>query len=385
MSAPTWDDLRDLMARSAPHCVSLFLPTHRSGRETGQDPLRLKNLLGRAEEELRALGLRGPDAGALLGPGRALLQDQAFWQQRQEGLALFFAPGWWRALSTPVVLGESLMVSGRFHVRPLLPALWPDLRFHVLALSRSGARLLTATRFTVAETELHDLPAGMDALLAAVESERQLQAHVAARRGSSRAGGAVAFHGHGLGRDASDERLLEYFRAVDRSVAAAVRADDAPLVLAAVEHFLPLYREVSAVATVIDAAVPGSPDELADAELHERAWALVAPLAERQTEERLARYAEHAAKGGAAHSIQGVLSGAQAARVETLFVPSDHAVWGRFDAAGGRARIHASRRRGDEDLLDRAVVETMRTGGTVVPLAQERLPGGGPLAAIMRY
>jgi len=319
MSAPTWDDLRDLMARSAPHCVSLFLPTHRSGRETGQDPLRLKNLLGRAEEELRALGLRGPDAGALLGPGRALLQDQAFWQQRQEGLALFFAPGWWRALSTPVVLGESLMVSGRFHVRPLLPALWPDLRFHVLALSRSGARLLTATRFTVAETELHDLPAGMDALLAAVE------------------------------------------------------------------HFLPLYREVSAVATVIDAAVPGSPEELADAELHERAWALVAPLAERQTEERLARYAEHAAKGGAAHSIQGVLSGAQAARVETLFVPSDHAVWGRFDAAGGRARIHASRRRGDEDLLDRAVVETLRTGGTVVPLAQERLPGGGPLAAIMRY
>ena len=33
MSAPTWDDLRDLMARSAPHCVSLFLPTHRSGRD----------------------------------------------------------------------------------------------------------------------------------------------------------------------------------------------------------------------------------------------------------------------------------------------------------------------------------------------------------------
>lgn len=385
MTAPTWDDVRDLMARSAPNCVSIFMPTHRSGRETEQDPLRLKNLLGQAEEELRALGLRGPDADAVLDPGRTLLQDKAFWQNRQEGLALFFAPGWWRTLATPVALDESIVVSGRFHVRPLLPVLSPDLRFYVLALSRHGARLLAATRFTIEESDVRDLPAGMDDVLDIVETERQLQSHVAARRGSSRAGGSVAFHGHGLGRDAADERLLEYFRAVDRGVAAVVRADDAPLVLAAVEHFLPLYRQVTAVPTVIDAAVPGSPDELADTELHRRAWALVAPLAEREIDERLASYGEHAAKGGAAHSIGSVLRGAQAARVETVFVPIDHAIWGKFDEVNGRARIHESRRTGDEDLLDRAAVETIRNGGNVVSLPKERLPDGGPLAAIMRY
>src|SRR5665647_36783 len=207
----------------------------------------------------------------------------------------------------------------------------------------------------------------------------------AARRGETRAGGSVAFHGHGLGRDADDERLIEYFRVVDRSVAAAVGTNGVPLVVAAVEHFLPLYRETTALPSVIDGAVQGSPDELSDAELHDRAWPLVAPLAERDIDEQLVRYAEHAAKGGAAHGVEGVLHDAQAARIETLFIPVDDVVWGKFDTPSGKARIHDARRAGDEDLLDRAAVETIRTGGRVLCLPKAGMPDGGPMAAIRRY
>lgn len=361
------------------------MPTHRSGRETEQDPLRLKNLIGQAEDELRASGMRGPDAAALLEPGRTLVSDGAFWRHQRDGLALFLAPGWSQVIPTPVALEESVVVGSRFRVRPLLPALWPDLQFNILALSRHGARLLAATRFGVDEVEVRDMPKGMDDVHSVVEAERQLQTHIAARRGESRAGGSVAFHGHGQGRDAADERLLEYFRAVDRSVTAAVGTNGTPLVVAAVEHFLPLYREATAIPSVIDVAVQGSPDELSDAELHERAWPLVSPLAERETEHQLARYAEHAAKGGAARGLESVLRDAQAARVETLFVPVDEVIWGKFDASSGKTRVHDERRPGDEDLLDRAVVETIRTGGRVLCLPGEDVPDGGPMAAVRRY
>lgn len=385
MNTPSWDDLRGLMERGDESCVSIFMSTHRSGREIQQDPLRLKNLLARAENELRTSGLRGPDAAFVLEPGGELLSDGDFWRHQQDGLALFLAPGWWRAISTPIALDESVVVGTRFRIRPLLPALWPDLQFNILALSRHGARLLAATRFGVEEIEVHDMPAGMDDVHSVVEGERQVQAHIAARRGETRAGGSVAFHGHGLGRDADDERLIECFRVVDRSVAAAVGTNGVPLVVAAVEHFLPLYRETTALPSVIDAAVQGSPDELSDAELHDRAWPLVAPLAERDIDEQLVRYAEHAAKGGAAHGVEGVLHDAQAARIETLFIPVDDVVWGKFDTPSGKARIHDARRAGDEDLLDRAAVETIRTGGRVLCLPKAGMPDGGPMAAIRRY
>ena len=385
MYSPSWDDVRELMARCDVSCVSIFMPTHRSGRDMEQDPLRFKNLLAQADDELRASGLRGPDAAAVLGPGRDLLSDKTFWQHQQDGLALFLSPGWSRAISTPIELDESVVVDGRFRVRPLLPALSPDLSFNILALSQHRARLLAATRFTIEEVDVRDMPAGMEDVHSVVEGERQLQSHVAARRGESRAGGSVAFHGHGLGRDAADERLLEYFRAVDHRVAAAVPTNGTPLVVAAVEHFLPLYREATSLPSVIDAAVPGSPDDLSDEELQRRAWPLVAPLAEREIEEQIARYGEHAAKGDATRSLASILRDAQAARVETLFVPVDDVVWGKFDAASGKARIHDTRRTGDEDLFDRAVIETIRTGGSVFCLPKERIPDEGSIAAIKRY
>jgi hypothetical protein len=44
-------------------CISIFMPTHRLGREVQQDPIRLKNLLGEAEEHSLASDLRDANLG----------------------------------------------------------------------------------------------------------------------------------------------------------------------------------------------------------------------------------------------------------------------------------------------------------------------------------
>lgn len=58
MDILTSHQMRRLAEVVDPSCVSLLSPTHPTGRETRQDPIRFKNLLGKAEEALIARGRR---------------------------------------------------------------------------------------------------------------------------------------------------------------------------------------------------------------------------------------------------------------------------------------------------------------------------------------
>ena len=56
MDILTRAELEQLMRKEQPGCVSIYLPTHRTGVETQQDPIRLKNLLREAEKQLSCPG-----------------------------------------------------------------------------------------------------------------------------------------------------------------------------------------------------------------------------------------------------------------------------------------------------------------------------------------
>ena len=57
MNIITASDLQSLVAVNADHCVSIYMPTHASGREGQQDAVRLKNLVTAAEEDLVKMGM----------------------------------------------------------------------------------------------------------------------------------------------------------------------------------------------------------------------------------------------------------------------------------------------------------------------------------------
>ena len=129
MDAFTRDDVRDLLSHESGWCVSLFLPTERAGHQTEQNPIRLKNLLQRAEDELIAQGMRRPDAVALLADANALLTDAHFWRYQSDGLAVFISSSITRVYRVPLNLAESVSVRTYLRIRPLLPLLARDGRF----------------------------------------------------------------------------------------------------------------------------------------------------------------------------------------------------------------------------------------------------------------
>jgi hypothetical protein len=134
--------LAELAHHRGPAHLSLFMPTHRAGPETRQDPIRFRNLVSRASPLLATHeGLSAHEADELLAPVRELLDDHELWRHQADGLAVYAAPGLLRTVRVPLALDEEVVVGRRFRLRPLLPLLADDGRFYVLALSQNDVRL----------------------------------------------------------------------------------------------------------------------------------------------------------------------------------------------------------------------------------------------------
>jgi Bacterial archaeo-eukaryotic release factor family 3 len=374
-----WKQVHELIEHRGAPCVSVFLPTHRKSPENEQDLIRLRNLLDEAEEQLVAGGLRPPEAREVLEPGRELLEHDRFWSYQSDGLSLFLASGWSRFFRLPLEFPELVVVADRFHIKPLLPLLGSDRRYYVLTLSKNEVRLLEGSRRGVEEVELADVPPHLlDALKYDLKKE-----HVAGRGGR---GAPAVFHGWATGAEADKVLLERYLRAVDDGLHEVLREERAPLVLAGVEYERAMFRQLTRYPFVLEEGIAGDPDELPPEELHERALAIVEPVFSRAREDAAERYLEAGGHGeGAASDVGDVVRAALEGRVDVLFVPVEEQWWGTVDPHTFEVAVHSDRRPGDEDLLDRAAVQTLLTSGTVFAVPREEVSGPGPAAALLRY
>jgi hypothetical protein len=374
-------DLERLALQGTAPCVSLFLPTHRGGREVQQAPIRLKNLLRQAADGLEANGASVPTIESLLAPLRRLLDDRLFWLYQSDGLALFSRPGWWGSFRVPLDLPELAVAADRFHVTPLLPLLTGDGHFFVLALSQNQIRLLEGTRDRLEEVDLPGEPLGSRDALQGEEVERQVQLYVADRGG---VGARGIFHGHGDMGDVQEERVLQYFRSVDRRLREVLAGEHAPMVLAAVEHLSPLWRRSNTYPHLVDQTLPGNPEELRPDQLHARAWPIVEPLFLRAQRDAAARYDQLAGTGLTSQDPQEIAGAAEEGRIETLFVSQQPAgsvtISTTGEAAPRRDASGAAR-----ELVESATVNTLTKGGTVYALPSGEVPGDGSAAAVFRY
>ncbi len=383
MDRMTMDILRKTFLDSTSGwCVSLFMPTHRAGRDTEQDPIRFKNLLREAEEGLKAKGLRAPEVQAVLKEPRRLLQDRDFWQKQSDSLAVFFSSDTLHLFRVPMALKELAVVSHRFHVKPLLPILASDGIFFILALSQNQVRLLEGTRHTVDEIELEGVPQSLSEAFPEASTEKQLQFHTGSPSGAGSR--AAMFHGHDIGNENKD-RILRWFRMIDRKLRDFLSDGQPPLVLAGVDSLFPIYREANTYPHLTEGGIPGNPEGLKPEELHGQAWALVKPVFQKAREAAEARYRQLAGTGQTTTDVKEAVLAAYIGRVDVLFVPVGVQVWGGFDSEKDMVYVHDTHESGDEDLLDVAAIQSLMKGGTVYAVLQEEVPDKASLAAIFRY
>ena len=383
MDILTQHALQDLINVSGQNLVSILMPTHTAGKDKQQDPIRYKNLLKKAADQLQDRGVDTQETDDLLTQARSLLHDPFFWEQQSGGLAVFSAQDMFRSYRLPLPFEETAVISTHFYVKPILPYFANDGHFYIIALSQKQVRLFECTRHTI---DAVDTANALPKLAETMRSDQffdTVQAHTG-RKSPQSGEHLVMFHGHDPA-DAEKKRILGWFHAVDEQLNAYFAGGHAPLVLAGVDSVTRLFKEACAYAHIAPQSISGSPEEMRPGELHNQAWPLVEPIFRQAQQTALERYHSLTSTEQACADVREIVPAAQHGRVETLFVTAREKLWGAIHPETHTIHIHRDPETQDKDLLDWSVIETLNHGGDVHVLESNAMPDHALIAAIYRY
>jgi hypothetical protein len=383
----TRSDLSALMSASPPLGVSIFLPTHSLGNEIRQDPIRLKNLAHEARDKLVATGMDRAEAEAFVKPAAALVDDYAFWQHQNQGLALFLDGGAPRWFKVPIALDEHVTVGPGFHVKPLLPMLAADGAFLVLTITADKVELFDASRFALANVETTELPHSIDDIPGESDYENLSHASPAARPHTGSIGATNAQVYGDTSAEWNKARLLDFVRRVAAALEHRLTDNPVAVVLAADTEIGGHFRKLTTIGPLLAGVIDVNPASLDLTQLHAQAYAIVQPSLDQARKDALERF--EALYGStderAVTSIEEVVRAAYRGRVDALLLTEDEAEWGCYDEAADTFATSDAYAATGEDHLEAAAVRTLQQGGAVHLLAREEMPAGTKLAAILRY
>jgi hypothetical protein len=380
-------EFENLINHSLPGSLSLFMPTHRAGFETQQNPIRFKNLLTRAERQLIDLGWRRPDAEKRLRPLHSLLADGRFWQNQLDGLALFYGMAEPLIYRLPLQLPEMAIIGDHFHLKPLISLLAWDVNFYILALSQGSVQLLQASRFHVHTVTPENMPRSMEEIAGYYETERILQWHTSTPPAGSKGERAAMFHGHGVGTDERVEKkwLTEYCHRIDSAIQKFMQGSHAPLVLAATEPLLGIFRQINSHPYLQEQMVNRNPEELRPEDLRQQAWPIITPHYVLGRHKDMDKFRQLQETELASSDPAGVIVAAHNGQVDRLFVSIDDELWGTLDAQSWKAEIHEQQQARDRDLLELTSVRAWLSGAVIHPCRRYEMPADSSLAATFRY
>ena len=383
MKSLTLDQLKALAQQTSSPSISIFLPTHRAGQDTQQDPIRFKNLLRDAEKQLLDNGMGPREASELLQPAQSLLDDPGFWNHQQDGLAVFMAADDFHYYHIPLSVEELLIISEAYYVKPVLPLFTNNGHYFILAISQNEVRLFEGTRYAVGQVDLLDgTPESLEAALRLDDPQKQLQMHTA-QSGT----GQGMFHGQGSGKDDQKVWIEQYLNLVDKSLQGIFNEQQAPLILAGVDYLLPIYRKISEYPHIMEAGITGSLEHLRPEELQELAWPIVETYFRQEMEKAVEQYQQFVSTEQATDKVGKIVAAAFNGRVDKLLLSVDAQVWGNFDPETEKVTQNADRQSKQSNLalLDFAAMKTLQNGGAVYTLPQDEMPTDSPIAAVFRY
>jgi len=362
----TLNEMKRLAGYVGSPAVTIYIPTHRRGRDVEQDPVRFGNQLRAVEAQLAELDMRTRDIEEFLAPARALLDDSEVWQHSQDGLAVFLDKNEFHAYSLPFDVATRTVVADRFFLSPLLPLFTNNGHFYILALSENEARLFEGTRFTVGEI---DMPADAPDTMGAVTTRRESYSDAETRT------------------EAGNERrrVGQWLNTLDKSLMAVLADGKAPLVVVGDVALLPIYREVTNYAHVVADGPRGNPERLSATELHEQAWPFVEAKFRADLDAVLSQYGTVAAQGRAAAGLEAVVPAATHARVSVALLPPGLEVWGIVAEDTGAVTFTDQTAAGALELEGFVAAQTLLNGGEVYAVERDEMPENADAAAILRF
>lgn len=365
---PTRPELTGLVAARGPAHVSLYLPTTPETQHIEAARIGLGNLLREAEAQLEAAGTAKRTIWPISEQVQDLIDDEEFWRLQANSLAVFVTPEGLRSYRLPNSLTKMVQVSDRFHLKPLIRAVSVPQHAFVLALEENGVRLIEVfADMPAQEVRVPGMP--KDAASAVGT------ANVNSRSASGRIQGG----------EGQKVRLRQYARKIDAALRPVLAGRQEPLIVAATEPMLSIWRSVNSHPELAAEAIETSPARMTPAELAQAARTIL----DGQHAARVTDFARlFDARGAEARATADIAQAARAATfgaVDTLLVDIDEVVAGTVDDATGAVSFSQGGSADSYGVVDEIAGRVLATGGSVIGVRRDEIPGGGSLAAVLRY
>lgn len=383
------EDLAELNGYEAENCVSIFIPAHTSGVEVNNmhDAIVFKNKLQSARKTLLEKGLQQRTVDELLRPGFDLVGDREFWNSQSQGLAVFISEGFLKILKLPFKVKAELFVNSSFYIVPLLPLMVENDHFFLLVLSKKDANIYKGDGFGIELLKVEGLPNGMDDVIHFEEkSGKQLMRRAGGASGRDAIEGGGSYHGNESGLADETEYISKYLKEVDKTLWVELLANEkAPLILAGTENIVGQYRGLSKYKNIVEKILSGNLDHVDKNTIYQKVKGIAAPIFEAHIRKALDVYYENSASELTSSIPEDVIPASFYSQISDLFVVRNEHIWGNFDQASNAIEIHDSEQPGDTCLINKAVVQTIKNGGSVHVLDKEQMPADSTVAAFMRF
>ncbi|HEY7854453.1 MAG TPA: hypothetical protein VIB80_04980 [Aquiluna sp.] len=332
-------DLDKALALMGELAVSIYAPTHKSSPENQADPILLKNLVSKAQEQVLKLGDKR-QMGPVLENLEAAFNSINF-EHTSDGIALLVSENGFHTFNLSHSPNEQVSVGKEFSVAELAKTLSKSWEYHLLVLSESPTRLFRGDRDSLQE----------------IKGSFPIE-----HTGRGGAQGLPTDFGQRTSV-VEDEEHRKFFRTVADALTHVQADEKLPLVVTGVTRFQAFWADV-APSQAADLIIEGSYDFMSEAELIEKFWSDIQEHFRAENKKVIADLDSAKSQKRYAGGIAEVLEMATAGRIDTLVVSDDETA---------------------NEEIEKAVRAVLESAGDVFFVPAEELEHLAPIAARLRF
>lgn len=363
---PTRADIERLGAVRTAACISIYLPTTPLTQDAQADRIALKNLAGSAIEQARALDADKAAVAAIDEALADLVDDDEFWRFQAHSLAVLATPQETLTFRLPNTLHTVALAGDRFYLKPLLRALTVSQSAYVLALAQGAVRLVEVSgNLPTAAVKVQGLPSDVASSVGKASIKDRSP------------GGRIQ------GTEGQKVRMRQYARQIDQALRGLLAGSETPLILAAAQPLDAIFRSVCSYPHLVRETIAGNPEQITDPELGQAARGVLDRLHRSELGELHALFETRSAQRRTTTDVAQAAKAATFGAVATLLVDIDDMVPGSIDDNGGVSFDAAGP--ASHGVVDQIAARALASGARVLGVRRADIPGGGTLAAILRY
>jgi hypothetical protein len=173
---------------------------------------------------------------------------------------------------------------------------------------------------------------------------------------------------------------------ISREVTKRLTGERVPLILVGPANFQHVFREVHQSRNLLSQGIECKLDDLDINGVVQLTERLVSDYFAESDREAIAAFRRADSVGLGSTDLDKIAAAAVCGQVQSLLIAEDRLLWRRIDRETGHVDLFDRKDdRPSDDLLDDIAEIVMLKGGKVTVLPENKIPGGRPIAAVLRW